>query len=318
MLIYILTILTFGSIYALLALGLNLMWGMAGLVNLGILAYYALGGYVSALLTVKLGFPVFAGMLIGTLAAALLGAVTCVGLVKLRDDYLAIATLGFAQVMALIAQNEVWLTNGTDGIGQVPRLGVTLQGETFSIVYLLLCLLVVGLVFAGSEILRRSPFGRVLRAIRDDAMVAATAGKHVFGFQMKALAVGGGIMGLAGACYVHYIGFISPEVFQPQLLIYIFLALILGGRGNNVGAVAGAFFVVIIVEGTRFIAELAPSLSAVQVGAIRQLIIGVGFIVVLQKWPRGMFPEPLRAYREPNGERPTASTKVANDLAGRQ
>jgi branched-chain amino acid transport system permease protein len=296
---YVLSVLTFGSIYALLALGLNLMWGMAGMVNLGILGYYAIGGYVSALLTVKLGLPVYAGMLVGTLAAALLGAATCVGLVKLRDDYLAIATLGFAQVMALIAQNEIWLTNGTDGIAQVPRLGQELRGETFNIAYLLFCLALVAIVLIGTEILRRSPFGRVLRAVRDDPMVAATAGKYVFGFQMKALAVGGGIMGLAGAAYAHYIGFISPEIFQPQLLIYVFLALILGGRGNNFGAVAGAFFVVIIVEGTRFVAELVPSLSAVQIGAIRQLIIGIGFIVVLQNWPRGMIPEPLRRYQPP-------------------
>ena len=300
MLIYVLTILTFGSLYALLALGLNLMWGMTGLVNLGILAYYAIGGYVSALLTVKLGLPLFAGILLGTVAAAALGAITCVALVKLRDDYLAIATLGFAQVLALIAQNEVWLTNGTDGIGQVPRIGESFSGQTFSLVYLLICLVIVAFVFVGMELLRKSPFGRVLRATRDDPMVAATAGKNVFNFQMKALAVGGGIMGLAGACYVHYIGFISPEIFQPQLLIYIFLALILGGRGNNVGAVAGAFFVVVIVEGTRFIAELAPALSAVQVGAIRQLIIGVGFIVVLQNWPRGMFPEPLPKHAAPS------------------
>jgi branched-chain amino acid transport system permease protein len=299
---YLLTVLTFGSIYALLALALNLMWGMTGLVNLGILGYYAIGGYASAILTTYFGMPTPIGMLIGTLAGALLGAATCIGLVKLRDDYLAIATLGFAQVMALIAQNEIWLTNGTDGIGQIPRLFQELRGDAFNYVYLGLCLVIVAIVFAGMEVLRRSPFGRVLRAIRDDAMVAATAGKYVFGFQMKALAVAGGIMGLAGTVYVHYIGFISPEIFQPQLLIYIFLALILGGRGNNLGAITGAFLVVIIVEGTRFIAELVPSLSAVQVGAIRQLIIGVGFIVVLQNWPRGIFPEPLRKYTAPADE----------------
>jgi branched-chain amino acid transport system permease protein len=298
MLTYVISILTFGSFYALLALGLNLMWGMTGMVNLGILGYYAIGGYVSALLTVKLGFPIVVGMSVGTLVAALLGAATCVGLVKLRDDYLAIATLGFAQVMALIAQNEIWLTNGTDGIGQIPRFSWG-GGETFNTTYLVFCLIVVAVVLAGTEIIRRAPFGRALRAIRDDPMVAATAGKYVFGFQMKALTLGGGIMGLAGALYAHYIGFISPEVFQPQLLIYIFLALILGGRGNNWGAVVGAFFVVFIVEGTRFIAEVMPMLSAVQIGAIRQLIIGIGFIVVLQKRPRGLFPEPKRVYKAP-------------------
>lgn len=296
MLTYALTVLVFGGIYALLALGLNLMWGMAGMVNLGVLGYYAMGGYTSAILTTYFGFPVFSGIIAGTLMAALMGAATCVGLVKLRDDYLAIATLGFAQVLALIAQNEIWLTNGTDGIPQIPRLISDLRGESFNAVYLLICLSIGAIVFVAMEIVRRSPFGRVLRAIRDDALVAATAGKYVFGFQMKALAVGSAIMGLAGAIYAHYLGFISPEVFQPQLLIYIFLALILGGRGNNVGAVAGAFLVVIIVEGTRFMAGLIPGLSAVQVSAIRQIIIGVGFIVVLQNWPRGIFPEPLRRY----------------------
>ena len=299
MLTYIVTVLTFGSIYALLALGLNLMWGMAGMMNLGILGYYAVGGYLSALLTVKLGLPIVVGMGVGTLAAALLGAATCVGIVKLRDDYLAIATLGFAQVMSLIAQNEIWLTNGTDGIGQIPRFTMGLQGEGFNLAYLALCILVVAVVLCGMELLRRSPFGRTLRAIRDDSMVAATAGKYVFGFQVRALTAGGGIMGLAGALYAHYIGFISPEIFQPQLLIYIFLALILGGRGNNWGAVAGAVFVVVIVEGTRFVAALVPSLSAVQIGALRQIIIGGGFILVLQKYPRGLFPEPLRKYMRP-------------------
>jgi branched-chain amino acid transport system permease protein len=300
MLTYILTILTFGGIYALLALGLNLMWGMAGMANLGILGYYAIGGYASALVTIHFGLPVVVGMLIGTVVAGALGAATCVGIVKLRDDYLAIATLGFAQVLALIAQNEIWLTNGTDGIGQIPRLAGSLHGESFNIVYLAVCVVILAITFLGMEVLRRSPFGRVLRAIREDQMVAATAGKHVFSFQMKALAVGGAIMGLAGAVYAHYIGFISPEIFQPQLLIYVFLALILGGKGNNWGAVAGAFFVVFIVEGTRFVGGFIPGLSAVQIGAIRQLIIGVGFIVVVQNWPRGVFPEPLKKYRQPD------------------
>jgi branched-chain amino acid transport system permease protein len=233
------------------------------------------------------------------LSAALLGAATCVGIVKFRDDYLAIATLGFAQVMSLIAQNEIWLTNGTDGIGQIPHFTWGLQGDALNIAYLALCVVMVAIVLWGMERLRKSPLGRTLRAIRDDPMVAATAGKYVFGFQVKALALGGGIMGLAGALYAHYIGFISPEIFQPQLLIYIFLALILGGRGNNWGAIAGAVFVVVIIEGTRFIAELAPSLSAVQIGALRQIIIGGGFIIVLQRRPRGIFPEPLRRYPQP-------------------
>jgi branched-chain amino acid transport system permease protein len=300
MLSYIVALSTFAAIYTLLALGLNLMWGLAGMVNLGILGYYALGGYVSALVTLKLGLPVPLGMLLGTLTAALFGAATCIGIVRLRDDYLAIVTLGFAEVMRLAAENEIWLTRGTDGLGQIPRPGFGLTGRDFNIAYLVLCLVAVAVVFAGMELLRTAPFGRVLRAIREDQMVAATAGKYVFGFQIKALAVGGGVMGFAGALYAHYLSYISPEVFQPQVLIYVFFALILGGRGNNWGAIAGTFLVVFLVEGTRFLAGSLPMLTAVQVGALRAILIGAGFIIVLQKRPRGLFPERVPRYREPD------------------
>jgi branched-chain amino acid transport system permease protein len=299
MLSYIVALSTFASIYALLALGLNLMWGMAGMVNLGILGYYALGGYISALVTLKLGLPILAGIALGTAAAAAFGAATCVGIVRLRDDYLAIVTLGFAEVMRVFAENAIWLTNGTDGLIQIPRPGFGLDGSSGNIAFLALCLAVMAVVLLGMELIRTSPYGRVLRAIREDPMVAATAGKYVLGFQVKALAVGGGIMGIAGALYAHYLTFISPEVFQPQLLIYVFLALILGGRGNNWGAVSGTFLVVFMVEGTRFLAGLLPQLSAVQTGALRAIVIGTGFIFVLQKHPRGLLPEPRRTYREP-------------------
>lgn len=298
MLSYLLAISTFTAIYAILALGLNMMWGMTGMVNLGILGYYALGGYVSALVSVDMGYPIVVSMIVGTVAAAAFGAATCVGIVKLRDDYLAIVTLGFAEMMRVVAENEVGITNGTDGIGQIPRPTLFGTGTAFNIGYLLLCLLVVTIVMAGMELIRTAPLGRTLRAIREDSMVAATAGKNVLRFQILTLTLGGGLMGFAGTLYVHYVTYISPEIFQPQLLIYVFFALILGGRGNNWGALVGTVLVMTLVEGTRFIAQMIPGLTAVQVGALRALVIGVGLVVVMQWRPRGIFPEPKRAYRE--------------------
>ncbi|HEY0256945.1 MAG TPA: branched-chain amino acid ABC transporter permease [Candidatus Methylacidiphilales bacterium] len=299
MLSYLLAISTFTAIYALLALGLNLMWGMTGMVNLGILGYYALGGYVSALVTVDLGYPLVVGVIIGTVAAAVFGAATCVGIVKLRDDYLAIVTLGFAEMMRVVAENEVGLTNGTDGIGQIPRPSLFGSGMVFNISYLAMCLLAVAIVVTGMELIRTAPLGRALRAIREDTMVAGTAGKNVLRFQILALTLGGGVMGLAGALYVHYVTYISPDIFQPQLLIYVFFALILGGRGNNWGALVGTVLVMVLVEGTRFLAQEIPGLSAVQVGALRALIIGIGLVAVMQWKPQGILPEPMRIYREP-------------------
>lgn len=300
MLSYVLAISTFAAIYALLALGLNLMWGMTGMVNLGILGYYALGAYLSALITVSAGYPVAVGVIVATVVAAGFGAATCIGIIKLRDDYLAIVTLGFAEIMRVIAENEIGLTNGTDGIGQIPRPALVGTGNTFDLAYLALCLVFVALAFIAVELIRTAPLGRVLRAIREDPMVAATSGKNVVRFQVMVLALGGGIMGLAGSLYVHYVTYVSPEIFQPQLLIYVFFALILGGRGNNWGAVIGTAIVVILVEGTRFVAQMIPGLDAVQVSAVRAMIIGVGFIVVLQLRPEGLFPEPKRIYRDPN------------------
>ena len=299
MLSYFLAISTFAAIYALLALALNLMWGMTGMVNLGILGYYALGGYASALLTLRLGLPVPLAMIAATLTAAAFGAATCVGIVRLSDDYLAIVTLGFAEIMRIVAENEIALTNGTDGIGQIPHPPLLVEGRAFDVLYLILCLAVVAAAFLIMERIRLAPMGRVLRAIRNDAMVAATAGKNVFHFQVVALAIGSGLIGLAGALYGHYVTYLSPEIFQPQLLIYVFFALVLGGRGNNWGALIGTVAVVALVEGTRFVAQVVPGLNAVQVGALRAIVIGAGFILVLKLRPQGLLPEPRRLYPAP-------------------
>jgi branched-chain amino acid transport system permease protein len=313
MLSYLLVISTFTAIYALLALGLNLMWGMAGMVNLGILGYYALGGYVSALITVHLGYPIAVGMIAGTLAAAAFGAASCIGIVKLRDDYLAIVTLGFAEIMRVASENEISITNGTDGIGQIPRPAFFGTETVFNISYLGFCILAVVVVLLGMELIRTAPLGRVLRAIREDATVARTAGKDILRFQVLALTLGGGLMGFAGCLYVHYITYLSPEIFQPQLLIYVFFALILGGRGNNWGALVGTVLVMILVEGTRFVAQAVPGLTAVQVGALRALIIGVGLVVVMQWKPQGLFPEKKRSYRQPQS---SGEMQSANNVVG--
>jgi ABC-type branched-subunit amino acid transport system permease subunit len=238
-------------------------------------------------------------MLAATAIAAAFGAATCVGIVKLSDDYLAIVTLGFAEIMRVIAENEIALTNGTDGIGQIPHPPLALEGRAFDIAFLALCLAAVLVAFLAMERIRLSPMGRVLRAIRNDPMVAATAGKNVFRFQVIALSIGSGLIGFAGALYGHYVTYLSPEIFQPQLLIYVFFALVLGGRGNNRGALIGTVAVVLLVEGTRFAAQAVPALNAVQVGALRAIVIGAGFIFVLKLRPQGLLPEPRRVYPPP-------------------
>jgi branched-chain amino acid transport system permease protein len=280
------------GIYALMALGLNVIWGTAGLVNLGLVGFFGVGAYVSALLTVKLGLPIALGMACGALAAAIVGAVVCWVTAPLRGDYLAIVTLGFAESIRIIASNEIWLTNGTDGISGIPgpwRTALT-PGE-FNLAYLCLVAAAVMVAFFVVERLSHSPFGRVLRAIRDDEQVASVAGKYTIAFKVQAFALGSAVVGLAGAFYGHYTSFIAPDLFVPLLTLYIKLSLLAGGLGNNRGAILGALVVVFFLESTRFVVPLVPGLSAVQGAALREILTSVALIVILRFRPQGLVPE---------------------------
>ncbi len=290
---YLIAMATFASIYAILALALNVIWGMTGMVNLGIVGFYAVGAYISALLTTRWHLPIAVGFAAAMAGTAVVGALVTVGLMRLRDDYLAIVTLGFAEVVRIAAENEIWLTKGTDGISGIPQPLKAALGPDFNPAYLVFCLVVLALVLFLVERLRTAPFGRVLRAIREDAQVAAVAGKNVLAFKVKAFAIGGAIAGLAGALYGHYSSYIVPEIYVPLLTIYIFLALTAGGVGNNFGAVLGAFVVVFFLESTRFLVQVIPWLSAVQLAALREFLVGLGLLLVLMLRPRGLLPEKL-------------------------
>ncbi len=295
---YLISIVATAGIYALLALGLNVIWGMTGMINLGLAGFFAVGAYGSALVTKAAGLPIAVGVLVGFAVAALAGALLTLTTLRLRGDYLAIVTLGFAEVVRLVASNEIWLTNGTDGISGIPG---PWRGEltpiAFNLVFCVIALGVVLVALVATHRLRNSPFGRVLRAIRDDDVVARVAGKSVNLFKIQAFAVGGGLMGVAGALYGHYTSYIAPDLFRPLITIYIFLALTAGGTGNNLGAVAGAFILLAIMESTRFLADLAPDLGGAQVAALREIVIALVLILVLRFRPAGLLPERLPRHR---------------------
>ena len=156
------------GIYALLALGVNLTWGMAGLVNLGLAGFFAVGAYTTALLT-KSGIAIPFGIIAAALVAAATGAVVALITARLRADYLAIVTLGFSESVRITAANEIWLTNGSDGIAGIPGpWRGTLDPQQFNVLFLIIVIAVLVAMFAVAQRLASSPFGRVLRAIRDD------------------------------------------------------------------------------------------------------------------------------------------------------
>lgn len=293
---YLASLASFAAISALMALGLDLMWGWGGMANLGIAGSAAVGAYTAALLGVKFGVAWPLAWAAAALLAAGSGAILAWLTARLRGDYLAIVTLGFAEVVQLIAANEVWLTNGTGGIPGVPApwRGV-LHGLDFDLAF---AGLAWALVLAAALLLVRvgsSPFARVLRAIREDETVAAVAGKRVFRFKVRAFAAGSALVGLAGALGAALEGFVAPDGFSALLTLTVVLALCAGGAGGTWGALLGAVLVTALTEGTRFAAEALPALTAVQTAALRQAMIAVALILVLHLRPNGILPERPRA-----------------------
>ena len=246
---YLVAIAVTAGIYALMALGMNVIWGMAGLINLGLVGFFAVGAYVSGLLTLKLGVPIVVGMAAGAAAASAFGVAVALITVRLRGDYLAIVTLGFAETLRIVMSNELWIANGTDGLSGIPGpLRGTLGPHLFNLLYLGIVVAAVIVLFFLVDRLAHAPFGRVLRAIRDDEQIAQVAGKNVVLFKVKAFGFGTAALGFAGALYGHFTSYIAPDLFAPLLTLYIKLSLLAGGLGNSAGAVLGAVLVVFFLE----------------------------------------------------------------------
>ena len=280
---------------AILALALNFQWGLGGMVNFGLTGFYALGAYASALLMLKAG----ANTLVATLGAIAIVALVCglVAFVTLRvteEDYFAIVTLGVGEMLRLMALNEDWLTKGALGLTGIPRpFGAEIPPEYYQyfLLGLSLALLVATVWFLN--VIARSPFGRLVRAVREDDVVAATLGKNVLWVRVRIFAIGGGIIGLAGSMHGFYYQYIDPTQFTNIVIAYAFMAVIAGGRGAHQGAVWGAAVVMALLEGSRFLKDAIPSLDSDQLAAIRIIIIGVGLLLLLIYRPQGF----MREYR---------------------
>jgi branched-chain amino acid transport system permease protein len=293
MLSYLIFALTIGGIYALLALSLNLVWGSAGMVNLGLAGFFGVGAYASAIAT-GAGAPVLFGWGVAALAGVAVGLLVTFATLRLRDDYLAIVTLGFAEMVRLVALNERWLTKGADGISGIAAPMKTELGTSgFNLFYLAIVTAIVLAVWWMLTRLDASPYGRTLKAIREDQELARFAGKPVLRFKYEAFALSAAIAALAGALYAHFQSYFSPDHVQPLITIYIFLGLTAGGVGRPAGAVAGGYAVLLFIEGTRFAADVMPGLQAVQIAAFREILIGAALLIVLHLKPQGFLPETM-------------------------
>jgi neutral amino acid transport system permease protein len=413
---YLTSLAIFIATYALFSLGLNLQWGFTGLINFGHVAFLTLGAYVTVLLTLN-GVPILLATLAGGLCAALLGLLIGLSTLRLREDYLAIVTIGVAEVVRLIALNEEWLTKGTRGVysyplpldkldpnlavkvgmigvltgifglglwslwrwvSQLPQgdrsapkraiplllgyglclallaatlwlgfsvdfgflfagivplaLGVGvpylqlkqpivqlkqqpwstlmaiatatfafsvammaywadvlgLWNYTYKAGLMWLLVVTVALVFWRLEALVHSPWGRVLKAIREDEEVAKALGKNVFRYKLQSLMIGGAIAGLAGSFYAWQLTFINPDGFISLLTFQAWIIVVLGGSGNNVGTLLGALIFWAYDAATRFLLPVLLHLDDARLGAFRVMVIGLLMIVLMMWRPQGI------------------------------
>jgi branched-chain amino acid transport system permease protein len=298
--VYVIALLNVGAIYAVLCLGLNLQWGLNGLFNAGIAGFFAVGAYASALLTsppsadhvggwslpIPLGW--LAAMLISGALAWAIGRAT----IRLRSDYLAIGTIGIAEIIRLFLKNEEWLTNGVRGITTVPRPFTLASAFESELAFLVMMLVVLVSLYVALERATHSPWGRMMRAIRDNEVAAAAMGKDVDRRRLEAFVLGSMLMGLGGALMAHYLRYIGPEATEPAMATFlVWVMLIAGGSGNNKGAILGAFLIWAIWSMTALTTRWFPPDWAVRAGYLRIFLIGLLLQIVLQRFSRGLIPE---------------------------
>ncbi|GAA0469631.1 branched-chain amino acid ABC transporter permease [Halococcus dombrowskii] len=356
----------FAAVYALLALALNLQWGYAGLLNIGVAGFMAVGVYTMAMLTAPaspaaggvpgLGLPLWVGVIGGMVAAALVGALAALPALRLKADYLAIVTLGLSEIIRLTYNSTTFQTfsiAGADlGTGasqgiqtptnpvmalyyttpSSPAAGKTGLGEavfgffkTLGLdepvivdwTYTIVLVIFVGLFYLLLTRVGNSPFGRVLKAIREDELVASSLGKNTNRFKIKTFMLGCALMGLGGILWQGSQQLVNPALFLPIITFYVFIALIIGGSGSNTGSViGGALFAGLLFEGPTFVRRLvqqtvdlggAPNtftdaiaaLGSLDVGpllaytladvsSLRFVLVGVVLVYLVQNRPDGL------------------------------
>lgn len=242
---YLIHILIISGIYIILTLSLNLIVGYTGLAALGHIAFACVGAYTSSLLALHLGISPWIGLLIGAILASVLGAIVSFPSLRLKGDYLAIATFGLGVIVYSVAKNWVSLTRGPMGLPGIPSF--KLFGHEINNVwaYLVLVLIFVVITYFAIRNITKSPLGRILTAIREDEIAAEAMGKNVNKHKLIVFVVGAFFAGIAGSLYAHYITFIDPSSFTIMESIAVLLMVVFGGMASLGGSFIGASILVI-------------------------------------------------------------------------
>ena len=294
------------GIYTILALGLQLQFGFAGLLNFGQVAFMAIGAYTMAILVVKEGWSMWLAAPLGVAVAAAAGLLLGLPALRLRSDYFAIVTIAFSEIVRYVATNQDSLTGGSQGTIALGKVGTAAQynaqwaqfqtrvqgwlGVGSKDVAMLVIVWGAALVLLTLVWLAvRTPWGRVLRAIREDEDATAALGKNVFAYKLQALAIGAALAGIAGCFYAWQFSYFSPDDFQPLLTFFAWMIVILGGLGRVWSVPVGAVVFGFLFAGTRFL-DFPPLsyLSGADRAYLRLIAIGLVIIGLVLWRPQGL------------------------------
>jgi branched-chain amino acid transport system permease protein len=302
---YLVGLATTGVIFSVIALALNVRWGWAGEFDIALFAFVAIGAYVYSVITLPpsnlpppggyilgLRWPFLIGVIAAIVVAGLLSAIAgAVALRKLRDDYFGITTLAITLILALVIGQYTPLFDGYEGLYGMPQplSSVGALGPDGGN-YLIICIVALIVTYLVLERLVKSPFGRTVRSVREDDTASAAFGRNVYLVKLKAYILGGCVAGLGGALLAAYITAFNPYGWTPTETFLIYAAIFIGGTGNSLGVIIGAFFVEVgIQEVTRYIPQIGSNASSGD--AIRLVVIGLLIIGILWFRPQGILPE---------------------------
>ena len=295
------------GIYVIYTLGLNIQFGFTGLGNLGYVAFFAIGAYTSVILSmprpgpdvayiVGYGLPMWAGMIGGSLAAGFFALLIGIPTLKIGEDYFVVVTFAFSEVLRYVLINEKWLTNGTTGFYGLERpFGKFFSGRAYEFFFLFLIVVAVIIAYLVMRKICNSPFGRLMKGVRENEPVCLALGKNIYLVKMKAFIIGAMFAGFAGSLYARYTTLVVPEMFIPYFTFVAWLSLMIGGRGNNKGAILGCFIFVLADQFTLFVQ--ASAAYAVKLASLRAFIMGALLIIVLRWLPAGILKEKKVTYR---------------------
>lgn len=275
------------NIYIILCVSTNLLVGMTNLLSLGQAAFYGIGAYLAVFSLLVLKLPLMPSLFLVMIGTAVISLLIAYPSLRLKGDYFVLATLGFQLIVFTILYNWVAVTRGPYGIPGIPSpklFGLfSISGlMPFLILSSIFSLLTIGIFFK----LINSPFGRVLKGIRDDEIAVLSLGRNVTGFKIWAFVISSAFIGIAGFIYATYVSYIDPTSFNLDEAIFILAAVLIGGTGNIRGPVIGAIFVILLPEILRFVG-FPDSVAA----NLRQIIYGLALIILMYFRPQGLAGE---------------------------